>query len=63
VLGIMATVAAYAAGAWLLLVPLAVGLLLTAALVWVRWRTCLDQRDARRPAVATRPQLDSAKAG
>jgi hypothetical protein len=63
VLGIMATVAAYAGGAWLLLVPLAVSLLLTAALVWVRWRTCLDERDDRRPAVAAHPQLDSAKAG
>ncbi|HWD42167.1 MAG TPA: hypothetical protein VHM23_00340 [Actinomycetota bacterium] len=63
VLGITATVTAYAGGAWLLVVPLAAGLLLTAALVWVRWRTCLDERDDRRPAVATRPQLDSAKAG
>jgi hypothetical protein len=63
VLGIMATVTAYAGGAWLLLVPLAGSLLLTAALVWVRWRTCLDERDDRRPAVAARPQLDSAKAG
>jgi predicted membrane metal-binding protein len=56
-------VTAYAGGAWLLLVPLAVSLLLTAALVWVRWRTCLDERDDRRPAVAAHPQLDSAKAG
>ena len=63
VVGIMATVAAYTGRPWLLLAPLAASLLLTMALVWVRWRTCLDEREDRHPARAARPQLDGANAG
>jgi hypothetical protein len=63
VVGIMAAVGASTSRPWLLLVPLVAGLLLTAALVWVRWKTCLDEREDRRSARAARPQLDGANAG
>jgi hypothetical protein len=35
----------------------------TAAPVWVRWRTCLDEREDHHPAPARRPQLDGANVG
>jgi hypothetical protein len=63
VVGIMATVAAYSGRPWLLLVLLAASLLLTMALVWVRWRICLDEREDRHRARVARPQLDGANAG
>jgi hypothetical protein len=43
VLGIMAAVDAYTSRSWLVLAILAGALLFTTMLVWVRWRTCLDQ--------------------
>ena len=64
VVGIMAAVAAYASRPWVLLVALAASLLFTATLVWVRWRTCLDERAHGQPSGAqlsaadARPELD-----
>jgi hypothetical protein len=44
VLGTMAAVDAYSGGAGLIVLAVLAGaLLFTAALVWVRWRTCLDE--------------------
>jgi hypothetical protein len=43
VLGIMAATDACTGRSWLVLAALAAALLFTAVLIWVRWRTCLDQ--------------------
>jgi hypothetical protein len=43
VLGVMAVVDAYTGRSWLVVAILAGALLFTTMLVWVRWRTCLDQ--------------------
>jgi hypothetical protein len=48
VLGIMAAVGAYSGRARPVLVVLAGALVFAAVLVWVRWKTCLDQTGARR---------------
>jgi hypothetical protein len=48
VLGTMAAVGAYSGRGRPVLVVLAVALVFTAMLVWVRWKTCLDQTGARR---------------
>ncbi len=45
VLGIMAAVDAYTSRSWLVIAILAGALLFTTMLVWVRWRTCLDQTE------------------
>jgi hypothetical protein len=58
VVATMAAVATYAGRSWLVLALLAGSLLLTATLVWVRWRTCLDERPGRQPAVDPHAQLD-----
>jgi hypothetical protein len=61
VLGIMATVDAYTdRGGTIVVAALAAALLFTAALVWVRWRTSLDETGADRQAAGEggRQELD-----
>jgi hypothetical protein len=63
VVGIMTAVATYTGRQWLLLVPLAASLLFTAALVWVRWKTCLDERGGNnRPWIPTFSWIESGPA-
>jgi hypothetical protein len=45
VLGMMAAVGTYTGRSWLVVAVLAGALLFTTMLVWVRWRTCLDQTE------------------
>lgn len=58
VVGTMAAVATYAGRSWLVLALLAGSLLLTATLVWVRWKTCLDEDVGHEPAIGPHGQLD-----
>jgi hypothetical protein len=58
VVGTMTAVATYAGRSWLVLALLAGSLLLTATLVWVRWKTCLDEDVGHEPAIGPHAQLD-----
>jgi hypothetical protein len=58
VVGTMVAVATYAGPSMVVLALLAGSLLFTATLVWVRWKTCLDERIGQEPAVGTHAQMN-----